>query len=397
MLRRPWRVHVRASRSTDRRGRPAPPARSSATTRRGPSSFGDGDSDVASHGARSASPTGSPIKAEHAGGDTVNVTIADASGIDPRRLLPLAARARPTRPSAARSATCGTRTATATRARCPTPSTTAAPTTAAACTRNSGVVEPRLRAARRRRHLQRRDASPASASTKAAQSSGAPRRPTSTPTSDFADLADGARGVVRRPDRGGASTRCSAPSRRTSRSPAELITAADCAAVDGGHRGGRAAHGARRSATSSRCSPGTRRAPVASGFRTVNVFKETFEDGSAQTGRRRQQVVFDGGRGFPWRADRRRSRPRRAGLPTAPPRTRVTAPGAPATSPSSNAITSPAIGDAERATAPTPRPSSTTSPPRRACDGGNVKIKRQRRARSRSSRPRRTSSTRRRP
>ena len=110
--------------------------------------------DVVATVGRSASTRPRAIRTGDHGRRPVNVTMRDAGGAA-RRLLPLADRREVRRRSVARSATCGCPPATATRARSATSSTSARTDDSGGVHSNSGVPEPRLRPARRRRHLQR--------------------------------------------------------------------------------------------------------------------------------------------------------------------------------------------------------------------------------------------------
>ena len=136
----------------------------------------------------STSADGDRIKSGRPG--PVNVTIEDVDDAADDRLLPLADRARSPRPSAARSATCGTPPATATRARSRTPSTTATPTTAAACTATPVCVNHAYALLVDGGTFNGADRRPASASTRRRNIFWHAQTDYLTPTSDFPDLAD---------------------------------------------------------------------------------------------------------------------------------------------------------------------------------------------------------------
>ena len=259
---------------------------------------------------------------------------------------------------------------------------------------NSGVREPRLLAARGRRHLQRGGGPRHRPHQGGARSSGARRRPTSDPTSDFQDHGGRARRVVRRPDRGAASTRSRTEpmdQRRLGGARSPLPTA----------RRSRpsprrwSSTGSRPSATSSPCSAANAPSSCGERFRSVTRLPGDLREGSRATGRRRSRSCSTAAAASPGARPTNVPRSRQQGCLRARPRTRATAPAAPATSRAATRSPAPQWS-LPNGKAWTPRLQAL----RRDGDGRGRRERPdqgQRRRVRRSSRPRRTSSTRRRP
>ena len=189
------------------------------------------------------------------------------------------------RPSAARSATCGARPATATRARSRTREYYCATGRRRRRAQQLGRPEPRLRAARRRRHATTAPTITGIGLTKAAHVYC--RAQTDVPDADhrLRRPRGRARGVLRSTWSGSPAQRSSAPT-RTTRSPStETITTGGLRHGRRGDRGDRAPQGARAVQLPADARPGPRRRCAAARVTArTTVWKETFENGTRPTG-----------------------------------------------------------------------------------------------------------------
>lgn len=158
------------------------------------------------------------------------------------------------------------------------------------------------------------------------------------PSSDFQDLADGL--VASCTDLTGVGFNEISTEPMDQRVSDELITPADCAAVAAVTQ----AVELNREPTQCNFQPllaGNAPSSCGERFRSVNVFRENFERG-LRNWTKSEQVVFDGGRGFPWRATSNVP-DRDSKVAYAPAPDTGNCSGGPGDVSSSNAITSPAV------------------------------------------------------